>query len=60
MENMWFSDGIWSAVLDNRQPPRLLYHQSTSSQTIPSQQIQHGVVLFIFVLSQFSFVKFTR
>ena len=32
--------------------PRLRYHQSTSSQTIASQQIQHGVVLFIFEFSQ--------
>ena len=43
-----------------KQRGTILHHQSTSSQTIPSQQIQDGFVLFIFVFSQFSFVKFTR
>ena len=33
--------------------PSLLYHQSTIPQSVPSQKIQHGIVVFIFMFSNF-------
>jgi len=38
----------------------LLYHQSTSSQSIPSHQIQYGVLLFISCFLNFLSVKLAK
>ena len=40
--------------------PSRLYHQSTSSQSIPSQRIQHGVACLLSGFFNFLSVKFGR